>query len=248
MMVMPRIVKKAEEGDSMKKFLLFFIIISIAFLGCSGEKKASNEDIALAQNSIMVVVKKRVKNNKRVSAQTIKKKVVKKTTVSRAKAKKVVVKKNIKIKLKNKVNKPVLDTKKKVAKSNVEVKKKKKKKEVYVYNSHGRQDPFVKPFNEKIAAKKILNKKDSTDSDAYENDFDFSKYFYKGTIKYGHESIGMIENKNGKGIILKVGDVIGGAKVVEITKEKIVLTRIAIRSRGQAKNIILHKVQSEGGK
>lgn len=122
-----------------------------------------------------------------------------------------------------------------------EKKHKKKKlefKEIFTYKNLNKRDPFELPDTSEF---ETLTEKTKG------ADFDFSKYKYKGLLDLG-EKMAIIEDSTGKGFILKEGDNFGGALVKNISNEKIILKKSYVESTGSKKEIILEKVQPEGGK
>jgi len=115
-----------------------------------------------------------------------------------------------------------------------------KEKEVYQYNSHNKRDPFINPYvvDSTENTSVILNQQKGQEDE----NVDFSKLNYRGLIQYGNELVAMLEDEAGRGLILKVGSVIGGAKVESISKDMVILKRFVITNEGQPREIILHKV------
>ncbi len=119
-------------------------------------------------------------------------------------------------------------------------KKKLDLKETFTYDSQGKNDPF------KIEVESSSYGSVSGESGEYQ--FNFTRFKYKGMLSFGNEKKALIEDVNGKGIILKKGDAFGGAKVEEISKNEIILIKTYIESTGGSKKIILERVESKGGK
>lgn len=113
-----------------------------------------------------------------------------------------------------------------------------KEKEVYQYKSHNKKDPFINPYASEEKDSSTTQQQRLADTE----DVDFSKLNYRGIIQYGNELVAMLEDDAGRGVVLKVGSVIGGAKVESITREMVVLRRFVIKTEGQPREIILHKV------
>jgi hypothetical protein len=116
--------------------------------------------------------------------------------------------------------------------------------QAYQYKDHGKKDPFLSPAD---TVKDKSGKLTSGLAGSQEGEVDFSKFTFKATIKYGVESVAVLEDSGGKGIILRVGEVFGGAKVISITSEKIVLRRLTLKSEDQSREIVLQRVKPEGG-
>ncbi|HDS03609.1 MAG TPA: hypothetical protein ENN72_07890 [Firmicutes bacterium] len=116
--------------------------------------------------------------------------------------------------------------------------------QAYQYKDHGKKDPFLLPAD---TVKDKSGKLTSGLAGSQEGEVDFSKFTFKATIKYGVESVAVLEDSGGKGIILRVGEVFGGAKVISITSEKIVLRRLTLKSEDQSREIVLQRVKPEGG-
>ncbi len=113
-----------------------------------------------------------------------------------------------------------------------------KEKETYQYKSHNKRDPFINPYATPEEKDGSTTQQSVVDAE----DVDFSKLNYRGIIHYGNEVVAMLEDDSGRGIVLKIGSVIGGAKVESITREMVVLRRFVIKTEGQPRDIILHKV------
>lgn len=113
-----------------------------------------------------------------------------------------------------------------------------KEKEIYKYSSHNKRDPFINPYGSNEEKDGTTSQQKLVDAE----DVDFSKLNYRGIIQYGNELVAMLEDDAGRGVVLKVGSVIGGAKVESITREMVVLRRFVIKTEGQPREIILHKV------
>lgn len=115
-----------------------------------------------------------------------------------------------------------------------------KEKEVYQYNSHNKRDPFINPYIVDTTEDTSVNLNQRKGQE--DENVDFSKLNYRGLIQYGNELVAMLEDEAGRGLILKVGSVIGGAKVESISKDMVILKRFVITNEGQPREIILHKV------
>lgn len=130
-----------------------------------------------------------------------------------------------------------------------EEKKEEEKKEpvkvVYRYNPKGKRDPFLLPGVTAAGEKKSISVADLKAEKGSE--IDFSKFQLKATLNLNGWTA-TLEDSTGKGVILRIGDVFGGAKVVSITKDTITLRRIRILSEGQERDVVLKKADIEGGK
>ncbi len=131
-------------------------------------------------------------------------------------------------------------------KSNKKDEKEKKSlgiKETFDYKNMGKRDPFEIPLTEKDITEPQGT---GVQDEGYE--FNFSQFKYKGLIKLLDSSIALIEDDSGKGIRLKEGDSFGGAVVVEINKNEVILEKQPKEKKGSPKQIILEKIESKGGK
>ena len=116
--------------------------------------------------------------------------------------------------------------------------------EVYRYQDHSKTDPFLSPGD---LSREKGGKLNTTLSGSREGEIDFSKFAFKATIQYGVEHVAVLEDSAGKGIILRVGEVFGGAKVISIDSERLVLRRLTVKNEDQSREIVLQRVKPEGG-
>ena len=116
--------------------------------------------------------------------------------------------------------------------------------EVYRYQDHSKTDPFLSPGD---LTREKGGKLNVTLSGSREGEIDFSKFSFKATIQYGAEHVAVLEDSAGKGIILRVGEVFGGAKVISIDSERLVLRRLTVKNEDQSREIVLQRVKPEGG-
>ncbi len=119
-------------------------------------------------------------------------------------------------------------------------------KPVYSYNPRGKRDPFKLPSGLSVGGEKKLTVAGMSGGKA-PGEIDFAKFQLKATMNLNGWTA-TLEDSSGKGVILRMGDVFGGAKVVSITSDTITLRRLKVLSEGQERNIILQKVKAEGGK
>lgn len=115
---------------------------------------------------------------------------------------------------------------------------------VYRYQDHSKTDPFLSPGD---LSREKGGKLNVTLSGSREGEIDFSKFSFKATIQYGAEHVAVLEDSAGKGIILRVGEVFGGAKVISIDSERLVLRRLTVKNEDQSREIVLQRVKPEGG-
>jgi len=116
--------------------------------------------------------------------------------------------------------------------------------EVYRYQDHGKYDPFLSPGD---LSRKKGGKLNVNMSVSREGEIDFSKFSFKATIQFGTEHVAVLEDSAGKGIILRVGEVFGGAKVISIDSERLIMRRLTVKNEDQSREIVLQRVKPEGG-
>jgi type IV pilus assembly protein PilP len=241
---------------ALKRWLMIFsIVIVISFTGCS-EKKDTQKSIVR-----MKIVGEPPSSAKPVATETIKGKKDEKKGVGEEKPKLISKEKDSSQKegMPPKVAIPAKTDKKEMEAKRTEKiitasKPKEEEKQIevpYIYNPKGRKDPF-KPFIREVKVS-IPEEMKGVPLTPLQKE-DLSQFKVVAIVSSGNQRFAMVEDKTGKGYIIKVGTFIGkgGGKVVEILPDRVLVEEQFIDLYGERKisrvALNLKKATEAGGK